>query len=835
MPIRQKELIHGMEIIDIRATEGIPEGLTSEEVRELTAQGKVNISDERVGKSYGRIIRENLFTYLNLVYLIVVVLLALCGSLQNMTFLAIIVPNIVIATFQEMKAKHTVEKLSVTTEPKATVIRDGELIKINAEEIVLGDVMLVEMGRQVLSDAVVISGFAEANESMLTGESDAIKKGVGDKILAGSFLVGGSVYAKVVAVGKDNYIHKIEKAAKSFKAPTSNLFHDLNKLIKSIGIILIPLSMITFITQWIGARIEGAEDPVTDAILNMCASIIGMIPAGIYLLVTLTLTLSVVKLAKKQTLVQDMYSIEMLASTDVLCLDKTGTITDGTMHVTSVISLDGTPLSEIERIMSHIEGTEQSVNNTSAALIDRFGKDVSVKIIKKVPFSSARKFSAVSIVGLGAFSIGAPHFVPCDISKDVERMISEKAKEGERVLILVKHPNGDLDARGVGLALISISDRIRPAAKETIANFQEQGVTIKVISGDHAETVSTIASRVGIKDADKYISCEDLSDEELIESAEKYAVFGRVTPEQKVLLIKTLRINGHTVAMTGDGVNDTLALKESNCAIAMADGSEMARKVSHIVLMNSDFSSLPEVVKEGRRCINNVRQSSVLFLMKTIFTILLTVMSWVLFFVSGYPFEIRNLLPIEMFIIGLASFLLAIEPNEKRVEGKYLDTVIIRSFPNAVAMLMPIITLMVSGIFITIPASVKDSISIWLLLVVAFINLLALCRPYTKWRKRVVGIVGALIFASIPVSIFLLNDMFGFAGVFATKVGGKLVFNPEPINFIVFGVTMLMAISFAILMQIFRSGVEKFIARALERRNEREAKRRLEDDDVYEM
>ena len=821
-----------MEIIDIRATEGIPEGLTSEEVRELTAQGKVNISDERVGKSYGRIIRENLFTYLNLVYLIVVVLLALCGSMENMTFLFIIVPNIVIATFQEMKAKHTVEKLSVTTEPKATVIRDGELMKINANEIVLGDVMLVEMGRQVLSDAVVISGFAEANESMLTGESDAIKKGVGDKILAGSFLVGGSVYAKVISVGKDNYIHKIEKAAKSFKAPTSNLFHDLNKLIKSIGIILIPLSMITFITQWIGARIEGAEEPIKDAVLNMCASIIGMIPAGIYLLVTLTLTLSVVKLAKKQTLVQDMYSIEMLASTDVLCLDKTGTITDGTMHVTSVVSLDGTPISEIERIMSHIEGTEQSVNNTSAALIDRFGKDVSVKIIKKIPFSSARKFSAVSIVGLGAFSIGAPHFVPCDISKEVDEMISERAKEGERVLILVKHPTGHLGDQGVALALISISDRIRPAAKETIANFQEQGVAIKVISGDHAETVSTIAARVGIKDADKYISCEDLSDEELIESAEKYAVFGRVTPEQKVLLVKTLRINGHTVAMTGDGVNDTLALKESNCAIAMADGSEMARKVSHIVLMNSDFSSLPEVVKEGRRCINNVRQSSVLFLMKTIFTIMLTVMSWVLFFVSGYPFEIRNLLPIEMFIIGLASFLLAIEPNEKRVEGKYLDTVIIRSFPNAVAMLMPVITIMVSGIFITLPAAVKDSISIWLILVVAFINLIALCRPYTKWRARVVGIVGALIFASIPISIFLLGDMFGFAGVFAVKVGKDLVFDPNLKNLIVFGIMMLMAVAFAILMQIFRSGVEKFIARAIERRNERDMRRRIEDDDL---
>ena len=374
--------VFSMDFIDLKDTEGIPEGLTSDEVAALVAEGKVNISDEQVGKSYGKIIRDNLFTYFNLVWLIVTLLLAICNSFTNMTFLAIVIPNVAISIFQEMKAKRTVEKLSVTTEPKATVIRDGELISIDAGEIVLGDVMLVEMGRQVLSDAIVISGFAEANESMLTGESDAIKKNVGDKILAGSFLVGGSVYARVVNVGKDNYVHKIEKAAKNFKAPTSNLFHALNKLIKSIGVFLIPMSAVLFISNWISYK-----DIIT-ATVKTCGSVVGMIPAGIYLLVTLTLTLSVINLSKKQTLVQDMYSIEMLASADVVCLDKTGTITDGTMHVTAVESLDGTELSEIERIMSHIEGTEQSVNNTSAALIDRFGKDVSVKIIKKIPASA---------------------------------------------------------------------------------------------------------------------------------------------------------------------------------------------------------------------------------------------------------------------------------------------------------------------------------------------------------------------------------------------------------------------------------------------------------------
>ena len=824
-----------MEIVDIRATEGIPEGLTSEEVAALKAEGKVNISDERVGKSYGKIIRDNLFTYLNLVFLIVTVLLALCKSITNMTFLAIIIPNIVIATAQEIKAKRTVEKLSVTTEPKATVIRDGELVDIDAGEIVLGDVMLVEMGRQVLSDAVVISGLAEANESMLTGESDAIRKQVGDKILAGSFFVGGSVYARVINVGKDNYIHKIEKSAKSFKAPSSNLFHDLNRLIKSIGVLIVPLSIISFITNWLSARGDSAiVNPLTEAVRKTCGSVVGMIPSGVYLLVTLTLTLSVIALAKKKTLVQDMYSIEMLASADVLCLDKTGTITDGTMHVTHVESLDGTEISEIERIMSHIEGTEQSVNNTSAALIDRFGKDVSVKIIKKIPFSSARKFSAVSIVGLGAFSIGAPHFVPCEISKKTEELVSERAKEGERVLILVRHPDGDLENQGVALALIAISDRIRPAAKETIANFQEQGVTIKVISGDHAETVASIAEKVGIHNADKYISCEALTDEELVEAAEKYAVFGRVTPEQKVLLVKTLRVNGHTVAMTGDGVNDTLALKESNCAIAMADGSEMARKVSHIVLLNSDFSSLPEVVKEGRRCINNVRQSSVLFLMKTIFTVILTVISW---FSFGYPFEPVNLLLLEMFIIGIASFLLAIEPNDKRVEGGYLDSVIIRSFPNALAMLCPILLLMVFERFMPneiIGKLTRDAIAMSVLLLVAFINLVSLCRPFTKWRAAVVGIIAGLLGIAIPVSIFFFNDMLGFANILSTRTdaSGAVSYYFDPFVMSVFGITMIIGVVFAVIMQIFRSRIEKVIAMNLEKKKEREAKRRAENGDI---
>ena len=589
----------------------IPEGLTSEEALRLKSEGKSNISTEKIGKSTVRIICENLFTYFNLIWTLIAVVLIACKSYTNLTFLVIVGANTGIAIIQELKAKATVEKLSLTTDPRATVIRDGELTVINASDIVLGDIMLIEMGKQVLADAKVISGVAEANESMLTGESDAIKKQEGDRVLAGSYLVSGSIYVRVSRVGKNTYVHKLEKAAKSFKAPSSNLFRDLTRLIKSIAVFMIPLALVLAVCNYISYR------DVTEAVIKTCGSLTAMIPAGIYLLVTMTLTLSVVNLSKKKTLVQDMYSIEMLASADVLCLDKTGTITDGTMQVTEYHILDGTDDLEFRQLMAHVEGTERSINSTSRALCEYFGKDVTEKVvIKKIPFSSERKFSAVQIQDIGAYSVGAPHFVNCPVTDEMEAIIEAHAKKGERVILVARHT--DIELEGTPLALIAISDRIRPGAIETIRQFQEQDVTLKVISGDHAATVSTIAKNVGIRGAEKYISCDTITDTELIEAAEEYTVFGRVTPEQKVLLVKTLQSNGHTVAMTGDGVNDTLALKESNCAIAMADGSEVARKISQIVLLNSDFSSLPDVVREGRRCINNVRQSAVLYLMKTI-------------------------------------------------------------------------------------------------------------------------------------------------------------------------------------------------------------------------
>ncbi len=778
-------------------TETLPEGLSSEEVDLCIARGEVNVERVSSGKSYFKIIADNLFTPFNLIWAIVACFLIAFESYNSLTFLAVVAPNTLIAIFQQMRAKRTVARLSVTTDPKATVVRDGALWDIDASELVLGDVVKLEIGRQVLSDGIVISGVCEANESMLTGESVPIKKQTGDRVFAGSFIVSGSAYVKLDKVGSDNYVQTLERAAKKFKAMTSNLFRDLNRLTKTIGGFIIPMAVAMAVCNYLVYRSEFAGFELAKTVVEKtCGSIVGMVPAGIYLLVTLTLSLSVMSLAKKKTLVQDMYSIEMLASADVLCLDKTGTITDGTMAVVETEILDGTEREELVNIVAHMQGTDNAFNATGRALIAEFGKIIGT-VNDSVPFSSERKYAAADIAEVGIYAIGAPGFVPCPVSRELEKKITVHAERGERVLLLARLSKL-VDKKGVPVALIAIADRIRPNAAETIAKFQEQGVTVKVISGDHAATVSTIAAKVGVIGAEKYISCEYLTNEELVSVAEEFTVFGRVTPEQKVLLIKTLKQKGHTVAMTGDGVNDTLALKEANCAIAMADGSEVARKISQIVLMNSDFGTLPDVVREGRRCINNVRQSSTLFLMKTIFTIFISLFS--ILTATGYPFAPNNFFFLELFIIGAASFLLALEPNDKRIEGSYLDTVIIKSFPCAVALFVPTLVILIVGTYSSlVNYDVRNAVAMCVVILVGYLNLVNICRPYTKWRFAVVVTVGVLLAAGITISS-VAESMLAEQGIFGFS---HAIDNP-----IFFIWMMLLAAAIAILMNFFRRYLE---------------------------
>lgn len=768
---------------------GIPHGgLSSDEAAKRAAAGQKNVSDEKAGKSYLRIVTDNLFTFFNLVWAIIAVLMILCKSYSNLTFLAVIIPNVLIAIVQECRAKRTVEHLSVTTDPKTTVLRDGVLSGIDASEVVLGDTVYLEMGMQVPADCTVTEGVCEVNESMLTGESDAIRKSEGDRLLAGSYLVGGAAYAEVYAVGKDNYVAKIEKAAKGFRAPASNLFRDLNKLLRIISFVMVPTALLYFLLHYVLLR----TSDLSGAVIAASGAVIGMIPAGMYLLVTVTLTLSVIELSAKKTLVRDMYSIEMLASADVVCLDKTGTVTDGTMSVTDVCPLGETDEEGICRIMALLEGTEKSINPTSKALIDRFGTDTSDTVTDKIPFSSKRKFTTATFASAGTFSVGAPHFVDCPVSAEAEERIASLAAEGKRVLILASHKAPGVT--GEGIALIAIADRIRPNAKETIEKFQASDVCVKIISGDHPATVSAIAGRVGVKGYEKYVNCDGLSDEELAAKAEEYTVFGRVSPEQKVLLVRTLKAHGHTVAMTGDGVNDTLALKESNCAIAMAEGSEVARKVSQIVLMESDFGTLPDVVREGRRCINNVRRSASLFLMKTFLTMsisVFTVLTGLLALIPAlgvtafeYPFPPKGLVLLELFVIGLSSVLLALEPNEERIRGSFIRTVLTNSLSSGIALLVPVAAVLVlgaAGVFDTTP--LRNAMALIAVLCAGLTNLITLCIPYTKWRVLVSLSMTAALALAIPVSVFLVNDMFdltpvaGHAGAVLCVALGSAVFS----------------------------------------------------------
>lgn len=786
-------------------------GLCADEVRIRREAGQVNVSKQKHGKSYGRIIFDNLCTAFNILYLVIAIILIAFGNFQNLTFAAVVLPNILLAIISEIRAKAIVDKLSVTTDPRATVIRDGEESDIPSGEIVLGDLMKLEISRQILADAVVVSGVCEVNESMLTGESVPVKKQEGDSLFAGSFLVSGSVIAEVIHVGDDNYLNTIESAAKQHKKPTSNLFRSLDTLIRAVGIFMVPMTIATFIVNWFVASADSSlsgYELAREVAASTAGSVIAMIPAGMYLLVTLTLSLSVVILGRKNTLVQDMYSIEMLARADILCLDKTGTITDGTMRVSEVIPLADYNIEQIAAAMAALESIDGAINATSKALKEYFG-DSTARINDSIAFSSQRKYSAADIEGLGAFAVGAPHFVPAPIDTETESLIELHAERGERVLLLSKL-NG-LAGEGRAIALIAIADNIRAGAEDTIARFQAQDVTVKVISGDHAGTVSAIATKVGIANADKYISCENITDEELEACADEYAVFGRVTPEQKVLLVNALKRAGHTVAMTGDGVNDTLALKEANCAIAMAEGSEVACGVSQIVLMDSDFSHLPEVVREGRRCINNVRGSASLFVMKTVFAIMISLFA--VFTVTGYPFQPKNFVFLELFIIGVGSFLLALEPNNERIKGDFLEHVLTCSVPYAIALFIPTLALLIFGSYSGYPISteVRDAIAMCAVIVAGYINLTNICRPYTKWRLGVVIGIGVLLVGGIGLG-FLLDDAFGF-GFHSAITDPKVLI-----------IAVVMAAASAIFMHLLREPISRLVSFIMKKINEKKAK-----------
>ncbi|MBQ7885017.1 MAG: HAD-IC family P-type ATPase [Clostridia bacterium] len=730
-------------------------GLTRQQVEERKLLGLVNKTKQNSGKSFFTIFVQNICTFFNLIWAVVIVALLAVESYNDLFFIIVIVLNTTIAIIQEIKAKVTVEKLSYVTAPKLTVIRDGKEEKILATKLCLDDIVKLSIGNQIPTDCILLSGKVEMNESMLTGESQAVKKQEGDTLFAGSYIISGGCFARVDKVGTDSYIQTVATQAKKFKSPQSNLFKDINNLIKYIGIIIIPVAGIMFVNNYFS---YGRDLSV--AIIKTCGSVTGMVPAGMFLLITIALSLGVIKLGKKKTLVQDIYSIEMLARTNVLCLDKTGTITDGTMRVCEHINLKQVPNITNEMAISNILNAQHSSNQTSNAMLLYYKKENSLFVTQNIEFSSKRKFTATSFDGVGTFAMGAPEFLHVGtLNPEIENLMISKMKDGKRVLLLAHSPQqivkDELPYYMEPMAIIVLEDHIRDDAIETIKWFKNNDVQIKIISGDNPYTVANIAKRVGIENADACISLEGMSLKEVQKIAGEFTVFGRVSPEQKHALIKALKTAGNTVAMTGDGVNDSLALKEADCSIAMADGSEVARNLSNIVLLDSKFSSLPAVVKEGRQVINNVQQSSTLFLMKTVFTILLSLTT--ILTRSQYPFSPSQLLLLEMFIIGLPSVILAIQPNDKLIKGDFTTQVLKRALPNGLLMFFNILIVIALNNIGLLNPEEYTSISTLVLLGTGFVNLVYLCVPFNTLRLICVGLSAVCV----TVASFTLGQFFG--------------------------------------------------------------------------
>ena len=720
-------------------------GLTSEQVQERISKGQVNITPNTNNKTVGKIICENVFTFFNILCFLVAIALIVINVVykqkwNNLLFMAIILVNIIIGIVQEIKAKRTIEKLSLLTAPVVKVIRDGVESNINSEEIVIDDIIMLSTGKQIVADCIVVEGNIEVNESILTGESLPIKKKVGDTLLAGSFVVSGHCHARVEKVGSNCYLQQLALSAKKYRKPKSELFSSLKVIIKVIGVLILPITALMF---YISFNQPGGT--IVDAVTITAGSTIGMIPAGMFLLCSVSLTVSVIKLAKRKALVQDLYCVEMLARVNVLCLDKTGTITDGTMKVFNCVQLSSTDQT-IKRIMGSMLSALGDNNQTSQALINYFGYNKEMTPVITIPFSSSRKLSAVTFDTYGTYIMGAPEFVMPNIQDEkLKTMIEQYAKDGYRTLLLAHSDKSiekdTLPEEREPIALIMLEDHIREDAYKTISWFKDNNVKVKIISGDNPLTVSEIAKRVGVEGTDSFISLDGLNEKQVIAAANKYTVFGRVTPEQKALLIKTMKSEGNTVAMTGDGVNDILALKEADCSIAMASGNEAVRSVSHMVLMNSDFSSMPDTVIEGRKVINNVQKASSLFFMKTLFSIIFSILVIVLSLANNfgvaYPFTTPRMLMFEWFVIGIPSFILAFIPNDKPISGKFIFNLIKNALPGAIALCIN-----VGAVFLynklyhgelvgDVALSTISTMSTWILTFTGLAMLYRLCKPFT--------------------------------------------------------------------------------------------------------
>lgn len=743
------------------------QGLSTAQVDGRKEEGLVNVATTTNKKTYAAIFVQNICTFFNLICILIAVALICVNRWSDLTFMVIMTLNTVIGLVQECRSKRTIDKLSIVSAPVALVRRDGVKVTIPVADVVLDDILYLENGKQICADSIIVEGKIQVNEAMLTGESALVSKAPGDQLYAGSFVVSGSCSARVDKVGNANYIESLTAFAKRYKKAGSQLLISIQKLIGVIGILIIPIAVLMFLNNL--AVYAGQADQMPLTIATTAGAIIGMIPAGMFLLTSVALAVGVIKLANNHVLVQDLYCIEMLARADVLCLDKTGTITDGTMNVAEVIKLRDMPGNlKVEDVVGSFLTATKDNNQTAIAVGKYFGYNAKMQPSAVIPFSSQRKLSAVTFDGAGTFFLGAPEFVLPNMDIKLKELVNSKAKEGMRVLAWA-HSISAIKGEHIPsmvkcLSLICIEDHIRDDAYETIAWFKNNDVSVKVISGDNPITVAEVARRAGIENAEKFISLEGMSDQDVIEAANQYTVFGRVTPEQKRLLVRSIKLKGHTVAMTGDGVNDILALKEADCSVAMATGSEAARNVSHMVLMDSNFGNMPTVVLEGRRVINNIQKSASLYTMKTMFSFLLSILVIVIGTTMpiAYPVTPKNMLLLEMFIIGIPSFFLAFQSNKERIRGRFMNNLLRETLPGGIAMVAGYIALYAytqtvpGGVD---PATVK-SMTVLILTFTGLTMLVRLCQPLNLYRGLLC--VGSGLLVSLVISLSIVSNKSGF-------------------------------------------------------------------------
>ena len=750
-------------------------GLTDEEVRQRVEEGLTNRADISTDKTTKEIVISNVFTYFNLIFLVITILLIMVGSFRNLTFLPIIIGNTVIGIVQEIRAKKTLEKMSLLNAPHADVIRNGSVKQISTEELVKDDVILLTAGKQICADAVVISGNIQVNESLLTGEADEVEKTEGSTLMSGSFVVSGECYARLEKVGNESYISKLSLEAKSMGGKEqSEMIRSINLIVKWVGIVIIPIGLILF---WQSHFVNG--ESITKSVTSTVAAIIGMIPEGLYLLTTVALALSTMKLARKKVLLHDMKSIETLARVDVLCVDKTGTITEPDMKLKEIFlcknsGTDGTQtaltLDELKSLILDYANASVDNNATMLALKAYAADDLTNNTsalhrtaVSQQAFSSSLKYGSVTFSD-GTYLLGAPEFIMHDDFARIEEEIIPYADKGDRVLLFARY-DGENVENGINgsvtpLGFVALANPIRENAVKTFEYFKSQGVAIKVISGDNPRTVSRIAIQAGIESAESFVDAATLDTEDKIADAvNKYTVFGRVTPKQKKQLVKALQAKGHTVAMTGDGVNDILAMKDADCSVAMASGSEAAAQAAQVVLLDSDFAHMPDVVYEGRRVVNNIQRSASLFLVKNIFSLLLSLFSVIL--MVTYPLEPAQVSLISMFTIGVPGFLLALEQNKDRIKGHFITNVMLKALPGGLTDVIAVGALVVCGEVFCISDASIGTIATLVLSVVGFMILFKISEPLNGMKYAVIiGNIAGLVFSGFFLKkLFALTDL----------------------------------------------------------------------------